>query len=117
MYKKLSFIITLLLVFAISGCASQKEKEQKDSFFTAVRNGDKKQVEKIISSKSSLVKAKSNGGVTPLIEASYLGQKDIAELLISWGADVNAKNNNGQTPLDVAKTEDIKALLHKHGGR
>ena len=45
-------------------------------------------------------------------------------LLIANGADVNAKDEDGLTPLDIAThpenpndTDEIAALLRKHGGK
>ena len=40
-----------------------------------------------------------------------------APLFLSKGAQVNARNKDGQTPLDVAKSDEIKALLRRHGGK
>ena len=48
--------------------------------------------------------------------ASYLGDKEIAELLIAKDADINAKSNDGRTPLDRAKGKEIKSLLVQYGG-
>lgn len=33
------------------------------------------------------------------------------------GADVNVLDNEGRTLLDVAKSEEIKEMLRKHGGK
>ena len=63
---------------------------------------------------------KDRNGKTPLREAAFGGQKEVAELLIANGAEVNAKDKRGSTPLDSAifwnhsETEDF---LRKHGGK
>ena len=46
----------------------------------------------------------------------FVGDKELAELLIAKGADVNAMDKDGNTPLDYADGE-IAALLRKHGGK
>ena len=43
--------------------------------------------------------------------------KDIVQLLIAKGADINAKDNSGRTPLNLAKNDDVKELLRKHGAK
>ena len=75
------------------------------------------------------VNAKDDDGSTPLHYAAHEGHKEIAELLIAKGADVNAKIvanslEGGMTPLDIAThpenpndTDEIVALLRKHGGK
>ena len=50
----------------------------------------------------------------------FVGNKEIAELLINNGADVNAMDKDGNTPLDVAEEfnqPEIADLLRKHGGK
>ena len=68
------------------------------------------------------VNAKDAGGGTPILDAAYSGQKEIAELLIAAEADVNAKDDDGTTSLDWAITHnaddiEIAGLLRQHGGK
>jgi len=52
--------------------------------------------------------------------AAGIGNKDLAELLLSKGADVNAVNNKGVTPLAVAIQNGHDAVilfLRAHGGK
>ena len=37
--------------------------------------------------------------------------------LIKEGWDVNQQNTRGKTPLDIAQSEEVKALLREHGGK
>ncbi|KAL3933842.1 MAG: hypothetical protein SGPRY_000105 [Prymnesium sp.] len=45
-----------------------------------------------------------------------VGHIEIVRLLLECGANVKATNKYGRTPLDVAKGEDVAALLRKSGG-
>ena len=60
-------------------------------------------------------------GMTPLHSAAWSNSLDVAKLLIERGADVNAKDADDFTPLDRALNEDdseeMQALLRRHGGR
>ncbi len=46
--------------------------------------------------------AKGKGGATPLHEAVWRDQREVAALLLANNADPNAKNNDGETPLHWA---------------
>ena len=54
-------------------------------------------------------------GYSPLHFAVNRGNIDIVELLISAGAKVNAGGYDGDTPFEYANSEEMKALLKKHG--
>ena len=45
------------------------------------------------------------------------GNESMAKMLIESGARINMKNAEGKTPLDYAKTERMKSLIRKHGGK
>lgn len=63
----------------------------------------------------ALVDAPDNHGNTPLHNAIYWGQSNLALLLMRFGADPNTKNWQEQTPLQRAKikgmTNVVEALL------
>ncbi len=63
------------------------------------------------------VNAQDDDGKTPLHDVAEGGHRKIAKLLIQKGAKVNIKNEHGKTPLDLAKSETMKKLLKKAGGR
>lgn len=54
---------------------------------------------------------------TPLMQAALKGDAGAVKKLIEQGADVNAHDSNGKTALDVAKTDEVKELLTKAGGK
>ena len=69
------------------------------------------------------VDARANNGQTPLHKAANGGdRKDdrpgpghlaAAKVLLKHGADPHAKDNSGRSPLDLASTEEMKALLKR----
>jgi ankyrin repeat protein len=71
---------------------------QDDALLDAVRSGDAKKVEELLS-KGANVNAKDVDGFTPLMEASVEGSTEVVKLLLAKGADVNAKNEDGDTAL------------------
>ncbi len=61
------------------------------------------------------VNAGDNDGWTPLHKAAVYGETKAAALLGELGADPEARNKLGNTPLDVATSEEVKALLRNPG--
>jgi len=53
----------------------------------------------------------SINGVTPLRQAAYKNQLDIARLLIKKGADANTRDTRGQTPLHLAAQKGHKDVI------
>jgi len=102
----------------------------KEGLYYIVKTGDKEKVELYIS-KGAYVNHYTTHGYTPLHAAAYLGNTEIAELLISHGADVNATtitryeeetlqfgDGTDQTPLHIAAEEgyyEMVKLLISHG--
>lgn len=58
-----------------------------------------------------------SAGLTPLHIAAMNGHEDVVKLLIANGANLNALDANGNTPKDVAKREDIEAIIAAAGGK
>lgn len=81
----------------------------------ASRGGDKETV-KFLISKGANVNASGKGG-TPLCTAVRNDYIEIVKLLLDNGADVNMADVFGSIPLDIAKSEEVKALLLKHGAK
>jgi ankyrin repeat protein len=59
----------------------------------------------------SHVNSRSNGGWTPLFKATRRGHVNTIITLIDNGADITIKSNNGWNLSDIAKTDEIKALV------
>ncbi len=55
--------------------------------------------------------------LTCLFIAVAIGNTEAVQLLLDYGADVNAVSSDGQTPLDLAFTEEIRAILLAAGAR
>ena len=53
----------------------------------------------------------AEGGFTPLHNAAGSGAGELVRILIEHGADPNAKTDDGRTPRDLAKTDEVRALL------
>lgn len=84
----------------------------------AARAGNLKQVQALIAD-GAPVNARDSLGGTPLHDAAWAGEKDIAAYLIQMGADVNARHTEGgSTPLHYAvltNHPDVVEVLLDHG--
>jgi ankyrin repeat protein len=78
---------------------------------------DDKALAELLLAKGADVNAKDNAGDTPLHWRAPYSGIEVAQLLLNKGAKVNEKDNNGKTPLDIAQTDEMKALLRKYGGK
>ena len=72
------------------------------------------EVAKLLLDKGADVSAKGDWGRTALHWAADRGRADLVKLLLKKGADANAKDKDGKTPLDLARKEEMRALLLKH---
>lgn len=90
--------------------------EQAAALVEAVRLGRIKEVQRLLN-KGADVNGVSSGR-TPLLEAAWRGNGEIAQLLLRRGANIHAKDNSGQTVMDtavVAGSEKMIRLLLNHG--
>ena len=78
---------------------------------TAVRAGETKVVEKLISVTPDLVKGHDLEGATALHHAAGFGNLATMKLLLDKGADVNAPNRRKSTPLFWALHDEAKVRL------
>jgi ankyrin repeat protein len=57
--------------------------------FAAVKAGDVAQAAALLDADPALVDARGSGNLTPLVTATYWGQREMADLLIARGAEVD----------------------------
>jgi len=75
-------------------------------------------VELLLEQEKINLEARSKKGSSPLLVAVYMGNLEIAKLLLEKGADINAKNDNGETALHMASSrghKQIEKLLLEQG--
>ena len=100
--------VTILAVVSVS---SQQE------IFSAIRNGDLKAVKEFIEKNPASLEIQDVNRMTPLMYASFHGQREVAAYLIERGANVNYERA-GESCLHQAaqmNRRDVVALLLDHG--
>ncbi len=86
--------------------------------FDAIRQEDKEMVNIIMNGTNNQTHKRNKGGYTPLILATYLGQKRITKLLLRAKVNIDAMDNSGNTALMgvcYKGYEDIARLLIEAG--
>jgi len=81
------------------------------ALITAVRSGNRNEIEKQVAASPEMVKGLDAGGSTALHHAAGFGPVGNVELLINQGANVNVKNRRGSTPLHWAIHDEAKVRL------
>lgn len=87
---------------------------EKEALILAVKKGDFKMVELLVSAGAD-VNAQDKAGNFPLLCAVEQSRLDIVALLLESGVDVNASNKKGETALFWAAKVDIANLLIRAG--
>ena len=82
------------------------------NIFTAVREGNLEEVEKLLEAGAN-VHAKNEAGATALMFAAQDGHTEIVKVLLEKGADVDAKNKDGNTALILAARNGHAAVVEK----
>ena len=73
---------------------------------------------KVLIQQGARVEARDGLGRTPLFAALEIGaNRPVIEALLAAGAAVDAKDNNGKTPVDIAWTDEMRAVLRQHLAR
>lgn len=96
---------------------NKRNKDGQLAIFLAIQNNHADVVRYLIENGADLTLQDQYAG-TPLHNAAYMGNVEIAKLLIDAGADVNAVSNRDRgTPICIAVMEDkvemVKFLLEK----
>ncbi len=76
------------------------------------------EISKILVKRGASVNHRYEGGVSPLMEASLIGNVELVNFLLANGADPNAKTGDGKTPLTFAKEKnhgEVVEALKRHG--
>lgn len=112
-----ALILSLLLPLNFSSIflLNRQSVSPSDALHLAVRTGDLNEVNKLLSSGVD-ANARDGIGSTPLIDAAWAGNAEIARTLLQHGADVNATHREaGSTALEYAvltgRTAVVKLLL------
>ncbi|XP_060562963.1 oxysterol-binding protein-related protein 1-like isoform X2 [Ruditapes philippinarum] len=90
--------------------ASRLEEE----FISSVRLGQIEHIEHLMLDGrfNGKINCQDSFGNTALHVAAQAGQKEVAVYLLQQGLDTGTKNKQGFIPAEVAKTEQMKQLLH-----
>lgn len=75
------------------------------------------EVARLLVEKGCDVNETNNVGRTPLLAASFPGDRDLVKFLLEKGADPNAKDRDGMTPLMHANKPEIVRMLLAKGAR
>ncbi|OHB79985.1 MAG: hypothetical protein A2Z25_04480 [Planctomycetes bacterium RBG_16_55_9] len=116
MGHKRHFCLVLVLMFFVIGC-KEKQPATPESLRRAVRAGDLRQVQELITGGIDLSKD-TWPDWTPLHDAAACGHRDIAELLIAKGAEIDPRDQSDRTPLILALSsgeESVAKLLVEKG--
>mmetsp|Transcript_13067 Transcript_13067/g.26441 ORF Transcript_13067/g.26441 Transcript_13067/m.26441 type:complete len:775 (-) Transcript_13067:49-2373(-) len=88
--------------------------DMQTALMVAALWGYRETVDMLIKAKSDVNRKSSKNGQTALMWAAKYGKTECVQLLLSAGADLNIPNKDGKTVADLAKIEDIRALIHTH---
>jgi ankyrin repeat protein len=108
-------LLTTIAAVVLVGCGEKSAQINQQKLYDAIHSANSKEVRTLIANGID-VNIQDEDGWTALHSSSYLGDKEITEMLIAKGADVNAENYRFDTPLDVATSKELKLLLIEHGG-
>src|ERR1041385_4937381 len=101
------FILLILLTVVTNTMLLAANSPQ---LLTAIRNGDRAQVQKLLAGGAD-VNTADKDGTTALMHSVLESDPRMMKLLIDRGADVNAKNSQGSTALMYAATNLAKARV------
>ena len=77
-------------------------KSNNQLLINAARDGNEKEVKRILQLPETEINSRDSQGKTALIWAAYTGNEEIVQLLLEKFADVKVKANDGSTALLLA---------------
>jgi hypothetical protein len=85
----------------------------QEAIFAAIRNNDLATLADAINTDPGVLEARDERGSTPLVLASYLGNREATKALVEAGADLNAFSATGTALMGVCFKgyDDIAAYL------
>jgi ankyrin repeat protein len=107
--KKTNFIFCIAGLLALPSAFAESPTISTD-FFTALRNGDVRQIRAALDTGAS-INARDEHGNTPLMLAAVYSDVASMKLLLERGAQVNVTNAEGATPLIRASYDFEKTRL------
>lgn len=110
MNKKLLIIATCSVLFLLTLNSHASAADQPAELFDAIKTGDTAKVEQLLTT-GSMVRTGDEHGVTALMVAAFLGNVNMAKLLVEKGADLNSKSDNGLTALMIASAKGKQELV------
>ncbi|MBN2587341.1 MAG: PQQ-binding-like beta-propeller repeat protein [Candidatus Fermentibacteraceae bacterium] len=99
-----------------SGEIPSRPEDAVPPLLMAVCSNQIAEVQRLIESGED-VDWRGDNGLTVLFIAVAIGDPELVRVLLDCGADVNTVSTDGQTPLDLALTEEIRAILIAAGAR
>src|SRR5262249_51902604 len=96
--------IVLVCAFLGVACIAASAPESQDTFYSAIRANDLRQIRTLLDMGVS-PNAPGPDGITPLMAAAETGSVEAMKLLIDHHADLNAKNTYGSTALMLSVTD------------
>ena len=100
------FLMLAAAMLLAAPCAAQSDTRLLD----AVKRRDHKAAQSLVRAHAD-VNAAQRDGATALAWAVHLGDRDMADLLLTAGAKVDLANEYGETPLTLACAMPISGVL------
>jgi ankyrin repeat protein len=95
-------------VFIHSITANQREGAMTEEFLKAVTQGEVEKVKEMLKTDPQLSQAKDPRGVSAILKAVYVGQKEVVEVLLASGLELNVFEAAA-----TGQTERVRSLIKK----
>ena len=105
-------LLRILLLLLFVGCSKTPQKD----VFELARHGNVVEIEKLIKKNPAMLHKKNKSGFTPLILASYNGNKEVVSFLVKRGAKINELSDMGTALMAATykgNNDIVKILINK----